>query len=273
MGLYLEGHNVGAADIASNTIKCALLTASYTPDVDHTGFSAVSSYELGTSGTGYTAGGATLSGKAEDVDTTNDLVHDEASDVDFGALDNGSIRYAVIYDSTDDKLIRYIDFATTRTLDGGNVAVRFTNGRFRTRDGASAGLYLVGQGIGTDDFVANTIKCALLTASYTPDVDHADYADISGFELSNSGTGYTTGGVTLTSKSESIDTTNDVVHDLADDLAFGNLSSGSIRYAVVYDSTDDKLIRYIDFTTTRTLNGSAVTLEFTNGRVRTRQAA
>lgn len=136
MALYNEGFGLGSARYSTNTIKCALLTASYTPDVDHNGFAAVSSFELGTSDTGYTAGGETLTGKSTTIDDTNDVVHDIADDVDFGALDNGSVRYAVIYDETADVLIRVIDFSTTRTLNGGNVALRFTNSRIRTRQAA-----------------------------------------------------------------------------------------------------------------------------------------
>jgi len=128
-------------------------------------------------------------------------------------------------------------------------------------------IYNVGLAHGGDRWTGNTIKCALLTAGYTIDVDHEDYADISGSE--SAATGYTTTGHAVTGRSVSVDNTNDVSYLIADDVAFGALNSGSVRYAVLYDSTDDVLIRVIDFGTTRTLNGGTVTLRFTNNRVRT----
>mgnify|MGYP000981730954 CR=1 FL=1 len=47
------------------------------------------------------------------------------------------------------------------------------------------------------DLDSATIKCALVTSSYTPDQDaHDEWGDVSSNELSN-GSGYTTGGETL----------------------------------------------------------------------------
>jgi hypothetical protein len=91
----------------------------------------VSPYELGTSGTNYTAGGATLANKTSVTDDTNDLGYDGADDVEFSTLDSGSVRYAVIYDETANVLLRVIDFVTTRTLNGSDVFVRFANNRVR----------------------------------------------------------------------------------------------------------------------------------------------
>lgn len=129
--LYNEGLAHGSARFQANTIKVALLTASYTPDADHNGYAAISPYELGTSGTNYTAGGNTLANKTSVVDDTNDLAYDGADDVEFSSLDNGSVRYAAVYDSTANILLRLIDFTTTRTLNGSDIFVRFANARIR----------------------------------------------------------------------------------------------------------------------------------------------
>lgn len=90
----------------------------------------------------------------------------------------------------------------------------------------------------------DTLKCALLTSSYTPSKDHLTYADLSG-EVS--GTGYTSGGATLTSQSVTRDDTND---EAVFDAANVTWSSATItaRYAVIYDTTNsNSLICCIDF--------------------------
>ena len=54
------------------------------------------------------------------------------------------------------------------------------------------------------DFDTDTIKVALLSSSYTPDQDAHDYFnDVSTYEVS--GTGYTTGGNTLASKTATVE--------------------------------------------------------------------
>ena len=60
------------------------------------------------------------------------------------------------------------------------------------------------------DWDSDTIKVALLSSSYTPNQDtHDYYDDVVGNEVS--GTGYTTGGNTLSSKTITYDGTNNVI--------------------------------------------------------------
>jgi hypothetical protein len=97
------------------------------------------------------------------------------------------------------------------------------------------------------DFDSDTIKCALHTGSYIPDQDTHQYWNVS---VTNevSGTGYTTGGVTLSSPTVSYDSvTNTVKFDAADANFAGNTTTNA-RWAVVYDSTPSNkpLIAYID---------------------------
>jgi hypothetical protein len=99
------------------------------------------------------------------------------------------------------------------------------------------------------DFDSDTIKVALLTSAYTPNQDTHDYFnDVSANEVT--GTGYTQGGITLSSKTATYDSgTNVIVLDAAD--VTWSSSTITARYAVVYDSTGtastSALIGYVDF--------------------------
>jgi hypothetical protein len=99
------------------------------------------------------------------------------------------------------------------------------------------------------DNAAVDVKVALVTSTYTPDIDtHEDYADLTN-EVAN-GNGYTTGGAVLANKAVTKDTTdNEGVFD-ADNVTWSN-STITARGAVVYvdtgtDSTS-LLIAYFDF--------------------------
>lgn len=99
------------------------------------------------------------------------------------------------------------------------------------------------------DFDSDTIKVALLSSSYTPDQDAHDYFnDVSSYEVT--GTGYTTGGATLASKTVTYDSANNVIILDAADTTWAS-STITARYAVVYDSTGtastSALIGYVDF--------------------------
>jgi len=98
------------------------------------------------------------------------------------------------------------------------------------------------------DLDTDTIKVALVTSSYTPDIDaHDNYDDITN-EVAN-GNGYTTGGATL-SVTVSVDNTDDEGVFDATDTSW-TTSTITARGAVIYKSTGvgstSKLICYIDF--------------------------
>lgn len=100
------------------------------------------------------------------------------------------------------------------------------------------------------DWDTDTIKVALLSNAYTPNQDTHDYFDdVSTHEVS--GTGYTTGGNTLASKTSTYDAgTNVLVLDAAD--VTWSSSTITARYAVVYDASGgsaatNPLIGYVDF--------------------------
>ena len=100
------------------------------------------------------------------------------------------------------------------------------------------------------DWDSDTIKVALLTSSYTPNQDTHDYFDdVSAYEVT--GTGYSTGGQTLGSKTVTYDAANNVIVLDAADTTWSS-STITARYAVVYDDSgataaSKALIGYVDF--------------------------
>lgn len=104
------------------------------------------------------------------------------------------------------------------------------------------------------DWDTDTIKVMLLSSAYTPNQDSHDYLDdVVANEVT--GTGYTSGGAALTSKTATYDAaTNTVKFDAADVTWAG--STITARYAIVYDDSgatnaQKALIAYFDFTTDR----------------------
>jgi hypothetical protein len=70
-------------DLDTDTIKVLLVTSAYTPDQDaHTKRSDVTNE---VSGTGYTAGGATLANKSVSADTTDNEGVSDADDSTWGS--------------------------------------------------------------------------------------------------------------------------------------------------------------------------------------------
>lgn len=100
-------------DWDSDTIKVALCTSSYTPNQDtHDYFDDVVANEI--TGTGYTAGGATLASKTTNYDAGTNVAKFDAADVNWAASDL-TARYAILYDAqtgvaATSPLIGYIDF-------------------------------------------------------------------------------------------------------------------------------------------------------------------
>jgi hypothetical protein len=121
--------HLGDADIdwTADTIKCSLHTATYTPDIDAHDFFNDATNEC--SGTGYTAGGKTLAGKARTVVGASNEVRFDADDLVWTGLDLATAaRWAVIYKSrggaaSADELIAYVDLDTDRDPAGGSLTI------------------------------------------------------------------------------------------------------------------------------------------------------
>ena len=104
---------------------------------------------------------------------------------------------------------------------------------------------------GDVDFIGGTVKAALTSNSYVPNQDTHDFFNDVTNEVS--GSGYTGGGVALTSKTASYNSgTNTLTLDAADPT-WATLSIAEIRYVVFYVDTGDPstspLISYMDFET------------------------
>lgn len=110
-------------DYDTDTIKVALLTSAYTPDQANDDYwSDISAHEA--SGTGYTAGGATLASKT--IAEASNVVTLDAADVTWS---NSTItaRYAVVYDATGtdttSALICFVDFGADVSSAGGDFKI------------------------------------------------------------------------------------------------------------------------------------------------------
>lgn len=117
----------GSIDLDTDTIKIALVTSAYTPDIDaHTKFSDITNE---VTGTGYTAGGAALASKTVTADNTNNRGVFDAADAVWAAS-TITARGAVLYKSrggaaSADELICYIDFASDKTSTAGTFTIQF----------------------------------------------------------------------------------------------------------------------------------------------------
>ncbi len=110
-------------DWDTDTIKVMLLTSSYTPNQDtHDYLDDVVANEV--SGTGYTAGGATLANKSATYDTATNVTILDADDTTW-STSTITARYAVIYDASPGTnatrpLIAYVDFTSDQSSTAGN---------------------------------------------------------------------------------------------------------------------------------------------------------
>jgi hypothetical protein len=113
------------------------------------------------------------------------------------------------------------------------------------------------------DLDTDTIKVALLTSGYSPNQDtHAYFSDVNAFEVT--GTGYTSGGTALTSKTVTYDGANNVFIFDAADVTWAN-STITARYAVIYDDSPataatKPLIGYLDMVSDQSSTAGNLTI-------------
>tara|TARA_R100001509_G_scaffold135889_1_gene89663 strand:+ start:12 stop:428 length:417 start_codon:yes stop_codon:yes gene_type:complete len=106
-------------DLIADTLKIALFTSSASLDASTTAYST--SNEV--SGTGYTAGGETLTSKA--VSTTGTTAHFDAADPTWTSA-SFTARGALIYNSTNsDKAIAVLNFGGDFTVSAGTFKIVF----------------------------------------------------------------------------------------------------------------------------------------------------
>jgi hypothetical protein len=114
------------------------------------------------------------------------------------------------------------------------------------------------------DFLSNTMKAALFTATYTPAQDTDELYSALTNEV-GSGNGYTTGGNTCANPTIAYTAGTNTAKFDADDPATWTASGAgfSLRYVVIYDSTSSILYGYLDYGSTLTLNaGDTFTVTF-----------
>jgi len=115
-------------DISDTVVKCALLTSGYTPSqTSHIDWTDVSAGEI--TGTGYTAGGATLTSKT--VATLTLTTTFDAADV-YWTNATFTARYAILYLPTAPVgpakwLILYVDFGEDKTVTNGTFGINWNS--------------------------------------------------------------------------------------------------------------------------------------------------
>jgi len=106
-------------DLEADTLKIALYTSSATLDATTTAYSATNEV----SGTGYTAGGVTLTSTT--VATTGTTAYFDAADPEWTSA-SFTARGALIYNSTNaDKAIAVLDFGGDFTVSSGTFRIVF----------------------------------------------------------------------------------------------------------------------------------------------------
>ncbi|MFC9768676.1 hypothetical protein [Rhodococcus jostii] len=124
-GLALKSVFDKEIDWNTDTLKVMLATSSYTPDQDTHQYKSSVTNEV--SGTGYTAGGATLASATTTYTTgTNTLVLDAADS--SWTTSTITARYAIIYNSTPGTdatrpLIAYVDFGADVSTTAGTFTI------------------------------------------------------------------------------------------------------------------------------------------------------
>ena len=111
-------------DSGGDTIKVALMDDNHSFSADDNTWSDVSANEI--SGTGYTAGGETLSNQSVTQDDTNDKAVFDADDVSWSNA-TFTAYHAVLYDDslTNDDLICSIDFGEGKSVSNGTFTIQW----------------------------------------------------------------------------------------------------------------------------------------------------
>lgn len=124
-GLFLKSLAEGKVDLSTDTLKVMLTTSSYTPNQDTHQYKSSVTNEV--TGTGYTAGGATLASVGVTYDAGTNTLKLDAADPAWAAS-TITARYAVFYDATPSTdatrpLISYVDFGTDVTSTAGTFTI------------------------------------------------------------------------------------------------------------------------------------------------------
>lgn len=123
----------GAGDLQSLTVKCALVTSSYTFDKSHDFFNDITNELAG--GSGYTAGGDTIAVTVTDDDANDrcDIVLGEAQWTSATLTARGAVYYVDTGGAAStDWVIAYLDFTTDRSSSSGTFTISASTIRIPT---------------------------------------------------------------------------------------------------------------------------------------------
>ena len=119
------GQNLGSS---GNTLKIALYTSSATLGATTSAYTTTNEV----SGTGYTAGGATLSSQAVAYDSTNNVAFFDAADPSFTSA-TITARGALIYNnSKSNAAIAVLDFGSDFSSSNGTFQIQFPSAAHNT---------------------------------------------------------------------------------------------------------------------------------------------
>jgi hypothetical protein len=115
------------------------------------------------------------------------------------------------------------------------------------------------------DWVNDTLKIAILSSAAAINQDTNQYwSDLVANEIT--GTGYTAGGITLSSKTLTYDTATNTIRMKAADVTWSTVTFTNGRYAIVYKSTGTNTTShveaYIDFGANESPAGVDFTISF-----------
>jgi hypothetical protein len=113
-------------DLNTDTIKAALAQSGYTPNQDtHDFFNDITNEA---SGTGYTAGGKTLTTPTVAYDTATNVIKFDADDVAWTGA-TFTARYAIVYKDTGtpstSPLLFYVDFGGDQAVSSGTFTINW----------------------------------------------------------------------------------------------------------------------------------------------------
>lgn len=124
-GLVFQSAFNKEIDFNSDTIKCMLCTSTYAPNQDTHQYKSDVTNEV--TGTGYTAGGATVSTPTIGYTAATNVLKLDGADVSW-ASSTITARYAVVYDDTPatnatKPLVCYVDFGADVSSSNGTFSI------------------------------------------------------------------------------------------------------------------------------------------------------
>lgn len=114
-----------------------------------------------------------------------------------------------------------------------------------------------------DSTFTDTFKIILLDSNYSLDADCTPaYSNLAAYELDNSDSGYTTGGITMTGYTLTQEDSSDNIRFDADDVTWSSLETNIIKHAVIWcnSASDEPAVVHFEIATNS--NGGDYTLQF-----------